>query len=79
MVKTNNDQKTITSDWCYYLVAFLDVLGQKEVFNKLCRINYGDEIGNDLKEEISENLFYLKTLRDNLKKHFSVELSELPF
>jgi hypothetical protein len=78
MVKINNDQKTIISDWCYYLVAFLDVLGQKEVFNKLCRIKSGDELDDTLRGEISENLVYLEELRENLKKYFIEYSSDEP-
>lgn len=78
MVKIDDDRNTITSDWCYYLVAFLDVLGQKEVLNKLCRIRSCDEIDDTLREEISENLVYLEKLRENLEKHFIGYTSDEP-
>ena len=68
----------INSDWCYYLVAYLDVLGQKEVFNKLCPIKSHDEINDALRKEISENIFYLSRFRDNLKSFFESFTSDKP-
>lgn len=77
-MEINNNQKTASSDWCYYLVAFLDVLGQKEVFNKLYHIKSGNEIGYALEEEISGNLLYLEKLRDIIKEYFINYRSEEP-
>ena len=73
-----DDGTIINSDWCYYLVAYLDVLGQKEVFNKLCPIKSGDEINDVLKEEISKNIFYLSHFRDNLRSFFESYTSDEP-
>lgn len=73
-----DDGTIINSDWCYYLVAYLDVLGQKEVFNKLCPIKSGDEINDVLKEEISKNIFYLSHFRDNLISFIESYTSDEP-
>jgi len=69
-MEQNKSKDIIVSDWCYYLVAFLDVLGQKEVFKDLCTIKSIDEIDERTKKEISENMFYLEQLRENLNKYF---------
>jgi hypothetical protein len=58
-MEANKDKIEIESDWCYYLVAFLDVLGQKEVFNQISKIRSYSEIDDELKEEICGNLLYL--------------------
>jgi hypothetical protein len=77
-IKETDDGIIINSDWCYYIVAYLDVLGQKAVFNRLCPIKSGNEIDDRLKQEISENLYYLKTLRDTLNSYFIGYTSDEP-
>jgi hypothetical protein len=70
-MKANENDIEIYSDWCYYLVAFLDVLGQKEIFAKLSEIRTIEEIDNGIKKDISENLYYLEQLRKNFKEYFN--------
>lgn len=75
-MKANGNDIEIYSDWCYYLVAFLDVLGQKEIFAKLSKIRAIEEIDDGIKKDISENLYYLEQLRKNLEKYFNDYTSE---
>lgn len=70
-MKANENDIEIYSDWCYYLVAFLDVLGQKEIFAKLSEIRTIEEIDDGIKKDISENLYYLEQLRKNLESYFN--------
>lgn len=69
-METDKEEIRIGSDWCNYLVVFLDVLGQREVFNLMGKIRSYREIDDELKKEISENLLYLETLRENLAEYF---------
>jgi len=77
-MEQNNSKVIIASDWCYCLVAFLDVQGQKEIFVKLSKIRSLEEIDNKIKEEISKNLYYLEQLRKNLEKYFNNYTGEDP-
>ena len=70
-MEQNNNLDIISSDWCYYLVAFLDVLGQKDIFTKLSKIRSIEEIDDKIKRDISENLYYLEQLRENLESYFN--------
>jgi len=70
-MEQKNIKDIISSDWCYYLVAFLDVLGQKDIFTKLAQIRSIEEIDEEIKRDISENLYYLEQLRKNLEKYFN--------
>lgn len=69
-MESDENNIKIDSDWCYYLVAFLDVLGQKDVFNRLEGIRTYKEIDDELKREISENLLYLEYFRENIGGFF---------
>jgi hypothetical protein len=72
-----DDGIIINSDWCYYLVAYLDVLGQKEISSKICNVKPGDIIDDEINREISENLFFLEnSFRDELRKTFQALTSE---
>ena len=69
-MKANESDIEISSDWCYYLVAFLDVLGQKEVFARLSKIRAIEEIDDSVKRDISEN-FFLIIYSARLNRKFS--------
>jgi hypothetical protein len=70
-MKSDENDIKIDSDWCYYLVAFLDVLGQKDAFNRVGEIRSYNEVDDEFKREISGNLLYLEKFRENIGDFFA--------
>ena len=63
-------------EYCVYLVAFIDVLGQKDAFQDLYSLNFDDDFEKKLKEAHSQTVLFIKDFRKGFEGFFNAYTEE---
>ncbi|MCK4308239.1 hypothetical protein KAW50_08450 [candidate division WOR-3 bacterium] len=69
MLEQNNMEEGL--NWCYYLVAFIDVLGQKEAFREINHLPSNEEEKKRFGKVYEETVLFVGKLRGWFKDYFN--------
>ncbi|MHA1372526.1 MAG: hypothetical protein ACTSRA_22735 [Promethearchaeota archaeon] len=63
-------------NWCYYLVASVDILGQTEAFKGIDHLPSDQESQKKLREVHKETVLFIEALREGFKNYFESYLKD---